>query len=86
MDKPFQSPLSDDQFDSFKQLFCQMIEGVQSGQEKQWLRKAEAAEYADVSIGTFRKWVRNGLPEKAVGGVKLYKKSDIDDWIEEFGD
>ena len=51
----------------------------------EWLRCRESAKYANVSIRTFRMWLREkGLKHSQVGGLILIKTSDIDDFLDTF--
>ncbi len=50
----------------------------------QWLRVPNAAEYASVSKRTIYCWFRQGLKFSKVGGCRLIKVDDLDDFIEQF--
>jgi len=47
-----------------------------------WLRETEAAAYARVSTRTIRRWIANGLPHYARGGIILFRRGDLDRFIE----
>jgi len=47
-----------------------------------WLRETEAAAYARVSTRTIQRWMANGLPHYAVGGIVLFRSKDLDRYVE----
>lgn len=46
-----------------------------------YMRQREAAAHLGVSVTTLRRWHRQGLPVQRVGGVCLYRASDLDAWV-----
>lgn len=54
----------------------------QYGVHKAVMSTAEAARYANVSPGTIRKWIRDGMPATALGGRAGHqiRKTDLDNW------
>jgi excisionase family DNA binding protein len=50
-----------------------------------WLKVADAAKYAGVSIRTFREWLKDGLERvKLPSGTILIKPASIDAYLEQF--
>jgi hypothetical protein len=49
-----------------------------------WMKVASGALYADVSRGTFRNWLRDGLPHVKVKGIILVRREWLDEWLEGF--
>lgn len=54
----------------------------QSGAHKAVLSTNEAARYANVSPGTIRKWIRDGMKATKFGGRAGFqiRRTDVDDW------
>ena len=54
-------------------------------QFQQWLKNTDACEYARISKRTLYSWRKNGLKfSKLPSGMVLYKKTDIDAFLERF--
>jgi hypothetical protein len=51
-----------------------------------WLRIQKAAEYADVSQRTIRRWFEDGLKHSRVRGVPYTSREWIDDFIASHSD
>lgn len=47
-----------------------------------WLRQQDAATHLGVNVRTLRKWHASGLPVHRVQGVALYRRSELDAWVE----
>lgn len=47
-----------------------------------WLRKDQAATHLGVTPRTVTAWQQLGLPFRHVGGTNLYKRSELDAWVE----
>lgn len=48
-----------------------------------WLSKREAAAHLSVTTRCLTNWQRDrGLPFRQVGGVNLYRRSELDEWVE----
>lgn len=45
------------------------------------IRQGAAAAHLGVSLSTLRRWQLRGLPMRKVGGVALYKASQLDAWV-----
>lgn len=78
--------VSSEFFQSYEKLFENLareaIEKVQNGSYRPYMNKKEAAQYIGISINTFQKLVKMGLPIIEVDGTKIVSKKDIDDFLE----
>lgn len=45
-----------------------------------WMKKSEAAEYANVSPNTLKKFIKDGLRVSIKGGIERISKKAIDDY------
>jgi len=60
---------------------AQSVTTSTSSHNSPWLREAEAAAYAHVSVRTIQRWIARGLPHYAIGGVVLFQREDIDRFL-----
>lgn len=86
MNVPIQ--LSSNFVDSYENALLEMtqkiIEKVQLDSDiKPYMNKKEAAQYIGVSFNTFQKLEKMGLPIIEIDGIRLVRKQDIDDFLEE---
>ncbi|MQS52139.1 hypothetical protein [Companilactobacillus mishanensis] len=76
--------LSDEQKQELQSYIYEMVTGAVakgSSTNKTWLKKFEACKYANVSNPTFDQFIIEGLPRHNIGGVTLYNKDEIDEFI-----
>jgi len=51
--------------------------------EKQFITIKEISTVIDVSVPTINRWIRNNyIPSYKIGKRRLFKKEEIDNWIE----
>lgn len=62
---------------TFQQYFERMA-------TKEYMSIKEACEYIGVAFTTFQKFRQMNLPVIEIDGVKRVKKSDIDEWLEQY--
>lgn len=51
---------------------------------EKWISIEVAAEYLDIKLGTFRKWVNNkekNVPAHKIGKQWKFKRSELDEWV-----
>ncbi|MCM3741011.1 helix-turn-helix domain-containing protein [Oceanobacillus luteolus] len=86
MNVPIQ--LSNDFIASYEKALLEMtqqvVEKVQLDSDyKPYMNKKEAAQYIGVSFNTFQKLEKMGLPIIEIDGIRLVRKQDIDDFLDE---
>ncbi|MGT2926893.1 helix-turn-helix domain-containing protein [Streptococcus cuniculipharyngis] len=64
----------------FKESFAELLK--HETVDKQWLSLDSAANYADCSYNTIKKWIRMGLNLYQIDGTKRIKKDELDEFIE----
>lgn len=64
----------------FKESFAELLE--HETVDKKWLSLDSAANYADCSYNTIKKWIRMGLNLYQIDGTKRIKKDELDEFIE----
>lgn len=53
-----------------------------TGLDKKFLKKKDAAKYAGVSLSTFSSWlIKYNIPVHYIDGIQLISKQDIDSFI-----
>ncbi|MFZ2089656.1 MAG: helix-turn-helix domain-containing protein, partial [Desulfobaccales bacterium] len=50
----------------------------------EYLRLADLTAYASVSKNTLKKWVECGMPVYRVGRCVMFKRSEFDQWMQQF--
>lgn len=50
---------------------------------ERWLKKCTIAGLYDADVSTVEGWVRDGCPSRMVGGVRLFRYSEVDAWLTE---
>lgn len=49
-----------------------------------WMSKRQAAAYLGVTVRCMTNWQRDlGLPFRRVGGINLYRRSELDVWVDD---
>lgn len=66
----------------FKESFKELLEHETT--EKRWLSIESAANYADCSANTIRKWLRMGLNLYKIDGTKRIDKNELDEFIQAY--
>lgn len=49
---------------------------------ERFLTAPEAADYLRVSVRTIQRWRGVGLPFHKIGGRVLFRRSELDDWVD----
>lgn len=47
-----------------------------------YMTKHQAASYLCVTTRTVERWQHEGLPYHRVGGKNLYRRAELDEWVE----
>lgn len=66
----------------FKESFEELLEHETT--EKRWLSIESAANYADCSANTIRKWLRMGLNLYKIDGTKRIDRNELDEFIQAY--
>ena len=66
----------------FKESFEELLEHETT--EKRWLSIESAANYADCSANTIRKWLRMGLNLYKIDGTKRIERNELDEVIQAY--
>lgn len=62
----------------------QQPELIQKDTEATFMNKGEVAAYLNTSRTTLDRWIANeGFPNSKIGGHYIYKREDVDRWVEE---
>lgn len=78
--------LPDDFEESIKRdMYATALEAFKATAKKhpfaEYMQRKDAAEYLGVSTGTLDKLTKQGLPTIIIDGLKLYRKTSLDQWL-----
>ncbi|EPC70847.1 helix-turn-helix domain-containing protein [Lacticaseibacillus paracasei] len=78
--------LPDDFEESIKRdMYATALEAFRATAKKhpfaEYMQRKDAAEYLGVSTGTLDKLTKQGLPTIIIDGLKLYRKTSLDQWL-----
>lgn len=49
-------------------------------QQEPWLRESQLAQHFGVSERTIRRWRKEGMPSRLLGGSRRFRLSDVEAW------